>query len=328
MEAEYITAGRSAFRYRIHVIVFAAFALYYWIIPLVCRGGGMRALPLTPPAVSVYHTTGRLFALRPKVWSCDSIEIKLAGANQPWQSLDLEPFSPMSVFGPRQRIERIFRPTKAKERDEEVRLRLAAWLGKRWQQIFPNSTRIAQVRFVRVKLGQEMAALRGASERWWDPPSTSVPPRQLTVYGTYALSGPGQRAVRFIPTSESGNREPPVIGAQRPPIPDGIKLPPMVGMPSQSMPGPTTQAAPPRLSRTGSGNDDSAKAVTRPTFRGAPAPSQTTSSNHLTTPKAGTGAQRGLRPAPIRLPSPRSDVPGTPPPAGKPKTVTPPPVKP
>ncbi|MEZ0273985.1 MAG: hypothetical protein ACAH88_03705, partial [Roseimicrobium sp.] len=169
---------------KLRLVLLAALTLL-WLVPCFLAGSLGRLPVKVPPWLSLQYTAGGLFfTSRTDKWAQTQVQVHRRGTSN-WQTIDTAQFSPMGTFGYRQRLDRVLQETNGKPAADGARQRLAEWIARRDEQVYPDSPGVMAVRFGATVWAANSPELARPSGHWLPDPPTGrplVPFHPLSAY--------------------------------------------------------------------------------------------------------------------------------------------------
>lgn len=115
------------------------------------------------------------------------IQVRLGAAE--WRTVDAAEFSPMEVFGYRQRVDRVGIVTsKNRAMTDSVRLRLAEWVAREYAKRHPEAGLITGVQLTQTSHTTNQQTMELPSGHWQCDTMALDPKRTLQILATFSIA--------------------------------------------------------------------------------------------------------------------------------------------
>ncbi len=185
---------------KLRLAYFTAFLLL-WLVPFYLTGAMLPSPSGIYPRLRFQYSAAGLFTCRITNWNQTLFQIRTTGLTE-WKTLDTEEISPMSAFGFRQRIDRIFQDTSNKSNMSQVRQRLAEWIAKTYGRKHPNKGDVMGVRMGQMFWAANRPELAMPKGEWVREPQDMKPSMPYKVYATFTITK-GKAEVKRVSRSNA-----------------------------------------------------------------------------------------------------------------------------
>jgi len=154
-----------------------------WLIPLAYMGLVNKPFPYMPRGLVHLHNASALFTHSVSYWPQYYVQLQFE-PDGPWVLFDVSRDFRMPSFGYRTRLHRFFEIFRA-DFGFHGRAEFAAWVRKRYGELYPSKPLPLAVRFVTAKNALKKEGFPG---HWRDKPFESFSPRDLFVTSTHPFA--------------------------------------------------------------------------------------------------------------------------------------------
>ncbi len=174
------TQQRSRRQLVVHTVI-GVFIFSLWLVPIAYVGITNRPIPAGGKYLNYLWRIAALFPSRSNAWDDYFYQVRLHGSED-WIEVSHEQLGTMRPFGAGNRIHRIMAQGGGDQNRAAVLRSVGDFVRRRFESLHPESEKVSEVRFLRVRYPVGSPRLTRTPGRWEIPALSEVPELDLEVW--------------------------------------------------------------------------------------------------------------------------------------------------
>lgn len=158
-------------------ITLATAFFFVWLVPITYTGLTKSVVPHANIYMNHMYRVACLFTTRVRSWTHYYIQVKLED-QEDWTSVPTSDYAKLEPFGHRTRFDPMFGYSYKSSAGTLRRLKMAEFIKKRYEALYPEDADIASVRFMRVTIRSGDPRIAKPKGHWVKPPLESFPEKE------------------------------------------------------------------------------------------------------------------------------------------------------
>lgn len=158
-----------------------------WLVPFYLTGAMLPSPSAIYSRLRFQYSAAGLFTRRITNWNQTLFQVRTQAVSE-WKTLETAELSPMGAFGFRQRMDRVFQDTSNKKGVEQVRQRLAEWIGEEYAKKHPNEGEVTGVRMGQTFWASNRPELAQPKGEWVREPEDMEPSTPFKAYASFTIT--------------------------------------------------------------------------------------------------------------------------------------------